>query len=103
MRERRIRVEIGRQGLGQSGVVNRRHSICCGFSSRLLSWPVGARQLVSSYVPNEQTGTDLVVLIMGERYGWSDTHSSLSPTHEEFREAVVDGKVWTCNGFAPVT
>lgn len=36
---------------------------------------------------------DLVVLIMGERYGWSDTHSSLSPTHEEFREAVVDGKV----------
>lgn len=36
---------------------------------------------------------DLVVLILGERYGWSDTHSSLSPTHEEFREAVTEGKV----------
>ncbi|MCY1669595.1 DUF4062 domain-containing protein [Novosphingobium sp. SL115] len=36
---------------------------------------------------------DLVVLILGERYGWSETHSGLSPTHEEFREAVNEGKV----------
>lgn len=36
---------------------------------------------------------DLVVLILGERYGWSDTVSSLSPTHEEFREAISNGKV----------
>jgi len=36
---------------------------------------------------------DLVVLILGERYGWSDTHSGLSPTHEEFREALTEGKV----------
>lgn len=36
---------------------------------------------------------DLVVLILGERYGWSDTYSGLSPTHEEFREAVTEGKV----------
>ena len=36
---------------------------------------------------------DLVMLILGERYGWSDTHSGLSPTHEEFREAVTKGKV----------
>lgn len=36
---------------------------------------------------------DLVVLILGERYGWSNTHSGLSPTHEEFREAVTEGKV----------
>lgn len=36
---------------------------------------------------------DLVVLILGERYGWSETQSGLSPTHEEFREAVTEGKV----------
>ncbi|MBL4793519.1 MAG: DUF4062 domain-containing protein [Citromicrobium sp.] len=36
---------------------------------------------------------DLVVLILGERYGWSGTQSGLSPTHEEFREAVREGKV----------
>lgn len=36
---------------------------------------------------------DLVVLILGERYGWSDTASGLSPTHEEFREAIQQGKV----------
>lgn len=36
---------------------------------------------------------DLVVLILGKRYGWSDTHSGMSPTHEEFREAIKDGKV----------
>lgn len=36
---------------------------------------------------------DLVILILGERYGWSDTHSGISPTHEEFREAAAEGKV----------
>lgn len=36
---------------------------------------------------------DLVILILGERYGWSETRSGLSPTHEEFREAVAEGKV----------
>ena len=36
---------------------------------------------------------DLVVLILGERYGWSETQSGLSPTHEEFREAAAEGKV----------
>ncbi|MEL7781589.1 DUF4062 domain-containing protein [Citromicrobium bathyomarinum] len=36
---------------------------------------------------------ELVVLILGERYGWSDTRSGLSPTHEEYREAVTDGKL----------
>ena len=36
---------------------------------------------------------DLVILILGERYGWSGTQSGLSPTHEEFREAVAEGKV----------
>ncbi len=36
---------------------------------------------------------DLVVLILGERYGWSETQSGLSPTHEEFREAADQGKV----------
>ena len=36
---------------------------------------------------------DLVVLILGERYGWSETQSGLSPTHEEFREAAEQGKV----------
>ncbi|WP_050599134.1 DUF4062 domain-containing protein [Qipengyuania citrea] len=36
---------------------------------------------------------DLVILILGERYGWSGTQSGLSPTHEEFHEAVRDGKV----------
>ncbi len=36
---------------------------------------------------------DLVVLILGERYGWSETQSGISPTHEEFREAAVEGKV----------
>lgn len=36
---------------------------------------------------------DLVVLILGERYGWSGTASGLSPTHEEFREAIQQGKV----------
>ena len=36
---------------------------------------------------------DLVVLILGERYGWSETQSGISPTHEEFREAVGEGKV----------
>jgi len=35
---------------------------------------------------------DLVVLILGERYGWSGTASGLSPTHEEFREAKDRGK-----------
>ena len=25
---------------------------------------------------------DLVVLILGERYGWSETQSGISPTHE---------------------
>lgn len=35
---------------------------------------------------------DLVVLILGERYGWSGTRSGLSPTHEEFREAKDRGK-----------
>lgn len=36
---------------------------------------------------------DLVVLILGERYGWAETQSGLSPTHEEFREAASEGKV----------
>ncbi|BBC70890.1 conserved hypothetical protein [Altererythrobacter sp. B11] len=36
---------------------------------------------------------DLVVLILGERYGWSGTQSGISPTHEEFREAAAEGKV----------
>ncbi len=36
---------------------------------------------------------DFVVLILGERYGWSGTRSGLSPTHEEFREAASEGKV----------
>lgn len=36
---------------------------------------------------------DLVVLILGERYGWSETSSGLSPTHEEFCEARELGKV----------
>jgi hypothetical protein len=36
---------------------------------------------------------DLVILILGDRYGWSDTQSGISPTHEEFREAVAEGKV----------
>lgn len=36
---------------------------------------------------------DLVILILGERYGWSGTASGLSPTHEEFREAREQGKV----------
>ena len=36
---------------------------------------------------------DLVVLILGERYGWSETRSGISPTHEEFREAAGEGKV----------
>lgn len=36
---------------------------------------------------------DLVVLILGERYGWSETQSGISPTHEEFREAAAEGKV----------
>jgi hypothetical protein len=31
---------------------------------------------------------DVVVLIMGERYGESQSASGLSPTHEEFREAL---------------
>lgn len=35
---------------------------------------------------------DLVVLILGERYGWSDTASGVSPTHEEFREVKDRGK-----------
>lgn len=35
---------------------------------------------------------DLVVLVLGERYGWSGTASGLSPTHEEFREAMERGK-----------
>jgi hypothetical protein len=36
---------------------------------------------------------DLVVLILGERYGWSETASGLSPTHEEFQEAIPQAKV----------
>lgn len=36
---------------------------------------------------------DLVILILGERYGWADTASGLSPTHEEFREAKAEGKI----------
>lgn len=36
---------------------------------------------------------DLVILILGERYGWSATQSGLSPTHEEFREAMSESKV----------
>ena len=36
---------------------------------------------------------DLMVLILGERYGWSETASGLAPTHEEFREAIQAGKV----------
>lgn len=36
---------------------------------------------------------DLVILILGERYGWSETQSGISPTHEEFREAAAEGKV----------
>jgi hypothetical protein len=35
---------------------------------------------------------DLVVLLLGERYGWSETETGLSPTHEEFREAKDRGK-----------
>ncbi len=35
---------------------------------------------------------DLVVLILGARYGWDGTASGLSPTHEEFREAKENGK-----------
>ena len=36
---------------------------------------------------------DLVVLILGERYGRPGTQSGLSPTHEEFQEAARQGKV----------
>lgn len=36
---------------------------------------------------------DLVILILGDRYGWSETESGISPTHEEFREAAAEGKV----------
>ena len=36
---------------------------------------------------------DLVVLVLGERYGWSETQSGICPTHEEFREAAGEGKV----------
>jgi hypothetical protein len=36
---------------------------------------------------------DLVILVLGERYGWSETTSGLSPTHEEFREGKEQGKV----------
>lgn len=36
---------------------------------------------------------DIVVLILGEKYGYTDTASNLSPTHEEYREAKDQGKV----------
>jgi hypothetical protein len=36
---------------------------------------------------------DLVVLILGERCGWSETQSGMSPTHEAFREAAAEGNV----------
>ncbi|MEJ7777017.1 MAG: DUF4062 domain-containing protein [Sphingomicrobium sp.] len=36
---------------------------------------------------------DVVMLILGAAYGWSETESGLSPTHEEFHEARDQGKV----------
>lgn len=33
------------------------------------------------------------MLILGERYGWSNTLLGLSPTHEEFREGAAQGKI----------
>lgn len=36
---------------------------------------------------------DLVILILGASYGWSQTSSGLSPTHEEYEEAKDKGKV----------
>jgi hypothetical protein len=37
--------------------------------------------------------SDLVMLILGSSYGWSETASGLSPTQEEYREARDEGKV----------